>query len=149
MVLTRAGGRAARFVANLGLFLVLGCSGPLLHIPSVTVVSGVDLARYSSRGFFFSTEPYSAAHETMGLVAVTSYAELRQEKSQTLFGTQWTTVPVPLQTVVDTVYARAVAMGADAFVKMEFHSVTTPATPEHPAIPGIEITGVAIKRRVP
>lgn len=137
-------------VAALGLLFLLGCSsGVLQHIPAVTVVSGVDLSRYSTKGFFFSTEPYSAPHETMGLVAVTSYAELSQEKVEgtLLGGKEWTTIPVALQTVLDTVYARAVAMGADGFVKMEFRSVTAPATLEHPSIPGIEITGVAIKRR--
>ena len=141
---------AARCRWALALILTLGCSGTLKRIPSVTVVSGVDLARYSSRGFFFSTEPYVGPHETMGLVAVTSYAEMHQEKvERAMFGSEWITTPVPLQTVVDTVYARAVSMGADAFVKFEFHSVTLPATADHPAIPGIEITGVAIKRRNP
>ncbi len=137
-----------RPVTGVLLFSLVGCSGTLKHIAPVTVVSGVDLARYSSRGFFFSTEPYSAPHETMGLVAVTSYAELRQEKAQgALFGTVWVTTPVSLQTVLDTVYARAVAMGADGFVKMEFHSISAPTTPEHPTIPGLEVSGVAIRRR--
>jgi hypothetical protein len=132
----------------LALSLLLGCGGTLQRLPPVTVVSGVDLSRYSNRGFFFSTDPYTGPHETIGLVAVTSFAEIHQEKAPgTMVGKEWVVAPVPLQAVVDTVYARAAAMGADAFVKMEIHSVTGPATAGHPSIPGIEITGVAIKRR--
>jgi uncharacterized protein YbjQ (UPF0145 family) len=61
-------------------------------------------------------------------------------------GPHWEYGPAMAQEVLDSVYARAVAMGADAFVKMEFASVESPATATTPQVPGIRITGYAIKR---
>jgi len=126
----------------LWLLLLVGCVN---HppIPSVTVVAGLDFSRYTVRGFFFSPDPYSGPHDMKGLVTVRRYSSARYVDSLA----SWEYGPVGAQEALDSVYARSVAMGADAFVRTEFQPVELPATPTTPRLPGIQITGYAIKRR--
>lgn len=141
------------------LALVLGCAGPSVTvIPSVTVVTGVDLSRYSQKGFLFSTDPYSGPYDAMGLVTVTQYASAKWTDSGEVSGlSRWVVGQVHAQEVLDSAYARAVGLGANALVKMEIRSVAlSGANPsgwhlsraELPDLPGIQVSGFAIKRRL-
>lgn len=122
--------------------LVVACGG-YKPIPSLTTVTGVDLTRYAAKGFYFSDESYPGPHEAVGIIAVAQYAAARYSTDSA-----WLFTPVRAQDVIDTVYARAVKFGADGFVRMTFRPVVRQVEgPGAPAVPGLEVSGFAIRRR--
>lgn len=139
--------RLTPFVSAPLVALVAACAPTSKHIPTVTIVTGVDLSRYSQRGFLFSPDAYTGPHEAVGLVSVRRYAEAPWEvPNQREALPHWEFGHVSTQEALDSMYARAVSLGADALVKMEIRSVEQPAQPGRPAIPGVEVSGFAIRR---
>lgn len=130
--------------------IAIGCATNKA-IPPTTVVSGFDLRRFAQRGFLFSPEPYNGQFDALGFVAVTQYDGVQWSNSSE----QWELIPVSTADVLDSVYSRSLALGADALVRMEVRAVESPGTekdwriagtPPH-SVPGIQVSGWAIKRR--
>ena len=140
--------RQQLLVVALGLATALQCTSPgPRHFPAVTTVTGIDLSRYSQRGFHFSQDSYSAAHDPVGMIAVTTYAEATLRRDSVQGEAWWEFSEVRAQDVLDSVYAIATRLGADALVKMEMTSVTRARAGQRPETPGLSVTGLAIKRR--
>ena len=133
-----------RRMRPIALLLALAACVSKNDIPSLTTVTGVDLRRYSAKGFYFSDESYAGPHDAVGMITVAQYAAATWVPDSA----KWMLTPVRAQDVVDTVYTRAVSLGADAFVRMTFRPVVRePVSPGQPALPGLEISGFAIRRR--
>ncbi len=114
------------------------------NIPGLTTVTGVDLTRYATKGFYFSDETFPGPHEAVGIIAVAQYASAKWAKETA----SWTLIPVRAQDVLDTIYTRAVVLGADGFVRMTFRPIVRqPAGTGQPELPGLEVSGFAIRRQ--
>ena len=121
------------------LLLLCGCTMNR-SFPAVTTVTGVDLRRYADSGFFFSPDPYTGPHDPVGLIVVTGHAKADWD------GSDWTFAHVSGQGLLDSAYAVARKLGADAFVEMTFKPVFRRASLQT-EIPGLELSGFAIRRR--
>jgi hypothetical protein len=122
-----------------------GCAPKLQHISAVTTATGIDFDRYSQRGFFFSDDAFTGAYEPIGLIHVTSYAAANWKTGKGYEAGMWAYEGVPIQETVDSAYAVAVRLGANALVKMEMRAVERTGTPP---VPGVEISGWAIRRKL-
>ena len=123
----------------IAVLFAIGACAPA-HIPQLTAVTGFELTSYTAKGFFFSPNIYTGPYEPVGLVTVTIYAEGRADKDGII---QFT--PLAGQQVLDTVYARARTMGANGFVQMQFTAVSMQV--RSVAVPGLQISGFAIRRK--
>ncbi len=141
----------ARYLAAVVVTLtaLAACAPSVSRFAPMTIVSGVDFARYSQKGFLFSPDPYTLGpYDAVGLVSVVHYAGARYIPDSSHAGPgYWQFQPVEAQEVFDTLYARAAAMGANAVVRMEIRSVERAAEAPRPATPGVEVRGYAIRRR--
>lgn len=146
------------------LFVLLfgGCSTPkeITNIPGRVDVAGIDFTEYTKRGFLFTPESYSRRYNSIGVVSVIVWAEMnRQESEKIVRGHQqaevnlgykygpWRADYLQMQEAIHSMYEQATGMGADALVNFESKGVVAP----HPIyssvqVPGIEISGFAIKR---
>ncbi len=126
------------------LALLEACSPGVTHVAPVTIVSGIDFTRYTQRGFLFTPEVYDGPYEAVGLITVTRYAEGRFNQETA----SWDFDPISVRDVVDSIYARATAIGADALMRFHLENVMgPPAAARLPATPGLEVSGFAIRRR--
>src|SRR5438552_18012445 len=94
-----------RGMRPIALLLALAACVSVKNIPTLTAVTGVDLRRYSAKGFYFSDESYTGPHDAVGIIAVAQYAAATWVPDSA----KWMLTPVRAQDVVDTVYARAAA----------------------------------------
>lgn len=119
-------------------------------IPPVTVVTELDLRRYAQHGFLFSPDPYSGQFDALGFVKVTEYDGLEWSTQDD----EWHLIPVRTTDVIDSAYARATGIGADALVRMDIRVVESAgddpewrlAKSPPRSVPGIQVSGWAIKR---
>lgn len=136
--------------------VLAGCTlpppaAPPVPIPASTVVSGVDFSRYTQRGFLFTTEMYQGPYDAIGLITVTCYASATPDSipdtlalGGIVYHPTWRFGEVRLERVLDSMYARATAMKADALVK--FTATTTTRRDQTAEVPGIMVSGFAIHR---
>lgn len=124
------------------LLLLEGCPPAVTHVAPVTIVSGIDFTRYTQRGFLFTPEVYEGPYDAVGLITITRYAEGHFSNETA----RWEFDPIPVRDVVDSAYARASAIGADALMRFHLENVMAPATAKLPPTPGLEVSGFAIHR---
>lgn len=145
--------------ALIGFFAATGCGKRITHIPPVTLTSGIDFTEYTKRGFMFTPEEYTGAYESMGVITVSMYAEGNLEPPprpprRGIFGNGgaeqpelvWRFKELRVQDVLEETHKRATGMGADAVVRFNVRAVTRPSGVALVDVPGIEVTGFAIKR---
>lgn len=128
------------------LFLLLtlgGCASTVNHVDPLTVAAAVDFTPYTRRGFLFTTETYPGPYEAVGIISVTRYAGGHRVPGVTT-DYVWQFDPVPVAEVLDSMYARATALHADALTKFTLRTVTRPGPGTD--VPGIEVSGFAIRR---
>src|SRR5207302_12798 len=94
-------------VATLSVILLGACAPSLRQLAPATIVTGIDLTPYTQRGFLFTPEVYAGPYEAIGLITVTRYAGGHLNEKTV----QWDFDPIPVRDVLDSVYARALAMG--------------------------------------
>jgi uncharacterized protein YbjQ (UPF0145 family) len=116
----------------------------LTYIPPSTAVTGIDFTPYTAQGFMFTPEMYRGDYESVGVINVAMQAEgklVRKDRSGT---SEWEFSELKIDDVVREAHKRAVAMGANAVVN--FTVKASPRTVGTVSVPGIEVTGFAIKR---
>jgi len=120
-----------------------GCVSSVTQVSPETIVSAIDFTPYTQRGFLFTPEVYEGPYEAIGLITVTRYAAGHYATDMA----RWEFDPIPVRDVLDSVYARAMAMGGDALMRFRLENVVAPAAVRLPATPGLEVSGFAIRRR--
>ena len=126
------------------LALAPACSN-LKYIAPNTEVRSIDFSGYSRQGFMFTTEMYQGAYESVGIIYVTMHAEGKLENMKGF--SQWVFSDLKVQDVLAEAHRKALAMGANAIVKLDIQAdnkVLSPAL----TVPGIEVSGFAIRRAV-
>lgn len=142
------------------MFLALfGCSG-INHIPASTELRLYDFTKYQSKGFTFTPYGPTGRYESMGFIDLTIYPEMNygypegyvKRKSKISRdhrdGMQWIAKEQELQKALEVVYQKAVSMGANALTDMNISldKKTHSEKGYHVEIPGIRITGWAVKQ---
>ena len=134
------------------ILLVLGvaaCAPAVKYVAPMLTVSGIDFTKYTKEGFLFTPEAYDGPYDAIGLISITRYAGARYVDTTTESASGWKYDPIPVPALMDTVYARATAMGANAIMRFHVENSLAPATLDHPLLPGITVTGFAIRRHLP
>ena len=114
------------------------------HIPPTTVVTGIDFTPYTAQKFMFTPEMYRGDYESVGVINVSMHAEGNLIPNARTGRHEWVFSPLLIDDVVREAHKRAVAMGANAVVN--FSVKAAPTVVGTVTIPGIEVSGFAIKR---
>jgi hypothetical protein len=126
---------------------VLACTAacrPLKYIAPATSVTGIDFTPYTAQGFMFTPEMYRGDYESVGVINVIMQAEGNLVGDPRRGGSEWQFSELNVGDVVKEAHKRAVAMGANALVNFSVRSASRLVGTV--TVPGIEVTGFAIKR---
>lgn len=124
--------------------IAAGCAstGDRTQIRKETEVRGFDFTDYGD--FLITPEGYSGQYESVGIIEITIWPEMRRRKVNSEKGgsrmTPWETTPVNPKTAVDSLYERARDLGADAIIRFDTQAVTETVDDGSPS--GIQRTGV-------
>lgn len=127
----------------IGICLLYSCN-TIDYIPKKTAVFDVDFTKYASKGFLITPHEYTGNYESIGLI---TYKTSPKAKFNT---SDWYIDQISLNETIDSVYNICIKKGADALIDFKFEwfdtqynkQVIQPVT-----IPGIRISGFAIKRK--
>lgn len=138
----------AVLIGALALLPLSACSPPTVtNVEPEVKVTGVDLRPYTEKGFLFTPEAYAGPYDAIGLIQVSLYAGAHYVVPEGGVARHvWQFDPIPVHALLDTAYARADAMGADALMKFQVEE-TSHVTPEGLTVPGLTVSGFAIRRR--
>jgi hypothetical protein len=110
-------------------------------------VAGVDFTPYTRLGFLFTPETFGGPYDAIGLIRVTRYAAGHYVVPEGATAAhEWQFDPVPVQGVVDSVFAKAKAMGANAVIRFQI-DVAPERSADGASVPGITVSGFAIHIR--
>ncbi|MGA3051423.1 MAG: hypothetical protein ABSE00_05860 [Chitinispirillaceae bacterium] len=140
--------------------LVLGCSSGIEFVPKNLTLTNFDLTSYSKKGFLFTPYKYLGDYESIGIMSIIATPEAKltdintgkkDHFEQPIFEKMWKINDVPVAEAMDSLYAAAMKLGANAIVDLDLkeidHSYNAEAGKAHPVtIYGYKIYGFAIKR---
>lgn len=142
-------------IVSFMLLMLSGCgSSGTVAREETTIVTGYDFSEYTAQGFLITPEQYLGTYESMGMITVTMWPEVRKEVRIRYKIDNGQRVPVEEETFVvgelnvkkaiDEIYEQAKGMGADAITR--FNVTYTSRLNGDLIVPGTEISGFAIKR---
>jgi uncharacterized protein YbjQ (UPF0145 family) len=146
-----------KFILYLGLipFLFNACSyGSEVH--KMVLVSGYDFTSYTERGFLFTSEQYLGDYDAVGLLNLEVIPEVRklpygtkstEQGWETIIGNTryWQVKEISSDEVLDSLYKKAISMGADAVVRFSLNANSH--YNGDVTFYGLEASGFAIKRK--
>lgn len=117
---------------------------------------GYDFTSYTEKGFLFTPEQYLGDYDAIGLLKLEIIPEVRQifygtrateQGWETIIGNtrQWQVKEISSKQLLDSLYNKAVSMGADAVVRFSLNS--TSHYNGDVTFNGLEVSGFAIKRK--
>ena len=143
-------------ISIIAILLLASCIKQLHYIPSESSYFGIDFRKYTNQGFFITPEKYIGDYESVGLVEYVmvpeaNYQSVNRIRFDGTIGKErkWVQAKISLSQGIDSLYALAKRMGADAI--MNFSTSTTartyPAIANPTTLTGYEIKGFAIRRK--
>lgn len=137
--------------------VVFGCAGSGAsgeysgknYLPTESEVRGFNFRQYTEEGFLITPQSYEQPYQSVGVIQVTVWPEMRKLPETTNTGevteTEWVqTTTLSLNAAVDSLYQRARGMGADAIINFESARVTERV--ENATRVGVQARGFAIDR---
>ena len=106
----------------------------------------VDFRPHTEKGFLFTPEMYEGQYESIGMLSTVIFPGVKEVPTKKSFsGITMGYDRIYANEVIDSMYVKAVSMGADAFVRFEIK----PAEKWNGdlLVQGIEVVGFAIKRK--
>lgn len=114
-------------------------------------VYGYNFSEYTKQGFLFTPEQYIGEYESIGILEVEIYPEIKEgkEKGSNQYGgtTKWLYNYIQTKEVLDSLFNIGRRMGADAVVRLEISDVAQDRSGFINLIPGKRASGFAIKRK--
>jgi hypothetical protein len=138
--------------------LILGCASGIEFVPKNLTVGNFDLSSYSKKGFLFTPYKYLGDYESIGLMAIIATPEAKLAKINTeekdedgtpVYKKEWEIGSVPVAEAMDSLYAAATRLGANAIVDLNLKEIDHSYNERtfHPVtVYGYKIDGFAIKR---
>jgi hypothetical protein len=134
--------------------LLTSC-GTIHEMEKESTITGFDLTKYSNKGFLFTTETYNGGeYEAVGFLVSKLFPKISSHepntdnsKDYTYFWAEnkkWWIGKIDLSEAIDSMYATAVHMGANAIIKFNWRSISK--RDGILDISGYEVSGFAIKR---
>ena len=120
-------------------------------------VYGYDFTKYTAVGFLFTPEKYLGEYESIGMLVVEIYPEIKKEKKTSMqYGTSdydkpqgWHYYPISTGEALDSLYSIATKMGADAVVNLVIEDAEEKwGVLNDSTIPGKKVSGFAVKRKL-
>ena len=134
--------------------LVAACSGgPEVYEKSMEV-AGYDFTEYTEQGFLITPESYQGEYQSIGVLSVTVWPRIEQKPVEDTLAQPgpdnpaqvWlVTEDVDPQEVIDSLYAEAQSMGADAVMNFRTEPVKEDLD-NGPTRSGVRARGYAIDR---
>lgn len=135
------------YLILLAFILLAGCASTK---PSDEIIytTGFDFSKYTEQGFLITPESYLGEYQSIGLISVTLWPAVIEEKSVTKegrpSGSSWHIGELNVTKAIDEIYEQADNMGADAIINFSINSIER--NNGILKVPGAEISGFAIKR---
>ena len=126
------------------------------EVPKSVLISGYDFTKYTEKGFLFTPEQYLEDYDAIGLLNLEVIPEVRKVPYGTrasehgweiIVGTTryWQVEEISSGEVLDSLYKKAVSMGADAVVRFNLEAI--PHNNGDVNYYGLQASGFAIKRK--
>lgn len=130
------------FVCVAALLLFSYCSAPK-ETQKFSVYRSYDFTPYSAKGFLFTPEKYTGTYESVGIISVEVYPEIKKNPRESDFE-NYIAGSVTTNEVIDSLYYMSIEMGADALIN--FYAEKFDALVGGIWVKGIAAGGFAIKR---
>ena len=138
-------------------FLFVGCASQSINvIKREVLISDIDFRKYSDHGFLFTPFEYSGKYESVGIVSATIFPSARyysmtssDNGAGSPIGGAWTVQRVFANDVIDSLYSKYSALGANAIVDLKLSNATkqyNSGMMNAIELQGVTVTGFAIKR---
>ena len=110
---------------------VYGCVPRPSEMSHDVSIAGLDFTKYTAKGFTFTPEAYTGQYESVGQFRVTVSPEIVKSlpsdddnyKTVRAQGDKWFVEKINLTEAIDSIYALAVKMGANAIVRFKIDLV--------------------------
>lgn len=136
---------------SIGILIIFGCSSPQ-ELEKEVYYTGFDFTKYTSQNFLFTPEIYLGGYESIGLINVIMYPEVRKvdikhinQDNYTSWGQGWSIQKLKATEAIDSMYVKAIRMGANAIVRLTVQSIAK--LNGYKTVSGLEVSGFAIKRK--
>ncbi len=141
----------------IAIFFLISCE-TVKFIPKSTSVEIIDFKKYLNKNFLITPYDYKGDYESIGMIHATlmpsanliSMKKYSEVTSDTMVVYQWKTDTIKTSEALDTIYSKAVQMGADAIIDLSINSnreTYNIGSSKEITIFGIIVDGFAIKRK--
>ena len=137
------------------LIFAVACS-TVRDINKKVYVSGFIFTKYTAKGFLFTPEKYAGKYNSVGIISIEIFPQIHENEFSSLnnqYGTtqQGSTPKFSYKRVdpgeaLDSMYNYCKRLGADAVINLEINQTYDVRTGISGQIPGLKISGFAIKR---
>ena len=141
------------------LILVVACTTSQ-DLTKKVYVEGYIFTSYTRDGFMFTPEKYNGKYESIGLLSMEIYPQIYKSPEVKSLGNQygvtgsddydnlprWSYRPIDPKEVLDSLYNLSKKLGANAVVSLSITSVSEYRKGFTNKIPGVRVSGFAIKR---
>jgi hypothetical protein len=131
------------------LFLLLSCSTKVVVIEKELNTLVFDFTKYSKKGFMFTPEKYDGKYESIGIIDMVIYSKMTQAQKaidgKPVVPGTWVYEPLNTSEIIELAYQKAVNMGANAVTNFKISESSKYHEKFQIEIPGIRLTGFAIK----
>ncbi len=142
--------KKAFIAAFFSLFFLFGCQS--YEMQKQVILYGYDFTKYSKNNFLFTPEKYSGKYESVGLMYVLMWPEIKKlekikESENSSFdriADYYMVIKVSPMEGLDSLYDKATKMGADCVMNLEINSKQGANGPV--IFDYYELSGFAIKR---
>jgi hypothetical protein len=140
------------FISAISIYLA-GCCG--IGLSKSMVIYTYDFTKYSRAGFLFTPEKYSGNYESVGIIEINMYPQIKKEvfnkyeDSYNLHEEEaipYTVIRISTNQVIDSLYSACKNMGADGLTDLKIEN-TEQVSNETITYCGIKASGLAIKRK--
>lgn len=123
-----------------------GCKN--LEAPKTINIYLYDFTKYAKEGFLFTPESYNYEYESMGMIYIQIYPEIKRKEDDKYMGDpekNYIIGKIDVSEAIDQLFQSAKKIGADAIIRFQINSITKQKSSL--LIEGIEASGFAIKRK--
>ena len=122
------------------------------EVQKLTLYYQYDFTDYTKKGFLITPESYTGQYESIALITVEIFPEVRkktlEDDPQNKKFANYILGDISTKEVIDSLYTRAVKMGADAIINFNTNH-DLHYTNASLRVSGISASGYAIKRKMP